>query len=314
MRKLLPIVALFALLVANLAATHARAAEPDAACAAPLVEGKRITVKVEGEGPDVVLIPGLSSPRAVWGQAAERLKGKYRLHLVQVRGFGGDDAGINAEGPVLEPMMQEIADYIDDCITDAGRPAPAVVGHSLGGLTGLMIAARAPQEVGKLMVVDAVPFIGTIFVPGATPDMMKPQAEAMAAAMRAQYGKPKPAGPVADPGAAGMVGSMSNTPAGRTAIAGWMRDADPRVSAQLFYDDMTTDLRGELGQIAAPVTLLYAQDDSAMPPEAAKAAFEPQYAGVARFKAQMVPGSRHFIMLDQPEAFAKALDAFLAEK
>src|SRR3546814_19728471 len=59
-------------------------------------------------------------------------------------------------------MMQEVADYIDDCITDAGRPAPAVVGHSLGGLTGLMIAARAPQEVGKLMVVDAVPFIGPI--------------------------------------------------------------------------------------------------------------------------------------------------------
>lgn len=314
MRKLFPIMALFALLVANLAATHARAAEPDAACSAPLVEGKRITVKVEGEGPDVVLIPGLSSPRAVWDQTAERLKGQYRLHLVQVRGFGGDDAGINAEGPVLEPMMQEIADYIDDCITDAGRPAPAVIGHSLGGLTGLMIAARAPQEVGKLMVVDAVPFIGTIFVPGATVEMLKPQAEAMAAAMRAQYGKPKPAGPVADPGAASMAGGMSNTAAGRIAIAGWMRDSDPRVSAQLFYDDMTTDLRGEMGQIAAPVTLLYAQDDSAMPAEAAKAAFEPQYAGVAKFKAEMVPGSRHFIMLDQPEAFAKALDAFLAEK
>jgi pimeloyl-ACP methyl ester carboxylesterase len=313
MRKLFPIMALFALLVANLIATHARAAEPDTACAAPLIEGKRITVKVEGTGPDVVLIPGLSSPRAVWDQAAERLKGRYRLHLVQVRGFGGDDAGINAEGPILEPMMQEIADYIDDCIIDAARPAPAIVGHSLGGLTGLMLAARAPHEVGKLMVVDAVPFIGTIFVPGATADMMKPQAEAMAAALRAQYGKPKPAGAVADPGTASMVGTMSNTPEGRIAIAGWMRDADPRVSAQLFYDDMTTDLRGELGQIAAPVTLLYAQDDSAMPAEAAKAAFEPQYAGVAKFKAQMVPGSRHFIMLDQPEAFAKALDAFLAE-
>src|SRR3546814_17500222 len=77
--------------------------------------------------------------------------------------------------------------------------------------------------------------------------MMKPQAEAMAAAMRAQYGKPKPAGPVADPGAASMAGTMSKTPAGRTAIAGWMREADPRVSAQLFYDDMTTDLRRGLG-------------------------------------------------------------------
>src|SRR3546814_8973504 len=100
-------------------ATEAQAAEPDATCSAPLVEGKRITIEVEGDGPDVVLIPGLSSPRAVWDKTAEQLKGRYRLHLVQVRGFGGDDAGINAAGPVLEPMMQEVADYIDDCITDA---------------------------------------------------------------------------------------------------------------------------------------------------------------------------------------------------
>jgi Predicted hydrolases or acyltransferases (alpha/beta hydrolase superfamily) len=311
MRKPVPVVALFALLLANLAA-HADAAPPATSCTAPYIKGKRITVEVEGEGPDVVLIPGLSSPRAVWGSSAQQLEGRYRLHLVQVRGFG-DEAGVNAEGPVLEPMMHEVADYIADCIINAGRPAPAIVGHSLGGLTGLMIASRAPQKVGKLMVVDAVPFIGTIFAPGATAAMMKPRAEAMAAAMRAQYGAPKPAAPVADPGPASMAGGMSNTPAGRIAVAGWMRDADPRVSAQLFYDDLTTDLRGELGQIAAPVTLLYAQDDSIMTADAAKAAFEPQYEGVANFKAQMVTGSRHFIMLDQPEVFAKALDTFLAE-
>src|SRR3546814_17209493 len=82
------------------------------------------------------------------------------------------------------------------------------------------------------------------------------------AGMRDKEGKLKPAGPVGDAGAASMAGTMSNTPAGRTAVAGWMRDADPRVSAQLFYDDMTTDLRGEMGRIKAPVTLLYAQDDS----------------------------------------------------
>src|SRR3546814_14884202 len=63
------------------------------------------------------------------------------------------------------------------------------------------------------------------------------------------------------PGAASMAGTMSNTPAGRTAVAGWMRDADPRVSAQLFYDDMTTDLRGEMGRIKARVTLLYRSEE-----------------------------------------------------
>lgn len=308
MKHRIAIAAFFAL-SAGLIASPADAAEP---CPAGLVEGKRITVLVEGDGPDVVLIPGLSSPRSVWNVAADRLKGSHRLHRVQIRGFG-DAAGVNAEGPVLDPMMRELADYIDDCITDQGRAAPAIIGHSMGGLTGLMIAARAPGEVARLMIVDALPFIGTLFNPAATAESTKPQAEQMAAMMRAQYGQPTPATPVTDPGPASMAAGMSNSAAGRTAIVGWMRQADPRVTAQIFYDVMTTDMRSELGAVAAPVTLLYAQDDALMTPERAKAAFEPQYAGLARFSAHMVPGSRHFIMLDQPEAFADAVDAFLAE-
>jgi len=308
MKKRIPGAAIFILLV-GLVASRADAAEP---CPAGMNEGKRITVLVEGEGPDVLLIPGLSSPRGVWDATAERLKGRYRLHRVQIRGFG-DEAGLNAEGPVLEPMMREVADYIDDCITDAGRPAPALIGHSMGGLTGLMIAARAPQEVGKLMIVDAVPFIGLLFNPAATVESVTPQADQMAAMMRAQYGQPRPTGPVTDPGPMSMAGGMSNTPAGRTAIVRWTREADARVTAQVFRDVMVTDMRSELAAVTAPVTLLYAQDDSAMTPARAKAGFEPQYAGIATFKAQMVPNSRHFIMLDQLEAFAKAVDAFLAE-
>lgn len=287
----------------------AKAAEP---CPTGLVEGKRITIEVEGDGPDVVLIPGLSTPRAVWDATADRLKASHRLHRVQIRGFG-DDAGANAEGPVLEPMMREVADYIDDCITDQGRAAPAVIGHSMGGLTGLMIAARAPGEVGRLMIVDAVPFIGTIFFPGATVEIMKPQAETMANAMRAQFGKGMPTGPVTDAGEASPMGRMSNTATGRIQVTAWTRTADPRVTAQVFFDVMTTDMRGELAQVAAPVTLLYAQDDRVMPAAMARQAFEPQYAGTARFQAQMVPDSRHFIMLDQPEAFAAAVDKFLAD-
>ena len=297
------------ILAVGLITGRADAAEP---CPTGLVEGKRITVLVEGDGPDVVLIPGLSSPRAVWDVTTDRLKDKYRLHRVQIRGFG-DEAGVNAEGPVLDPMMREVADYIDDCITDQGRAAPAIIGHSMGGLTGLMIAARVPQEVGKLMIVDALPFIGTLFNPAATVDSVKPQAEQMAAMMRAQHGQPAPTGPVSDPGPVSMVGSMSNQPAGRTAVLGWMRAADARVTAQVFHDVMTTDMRGELAAVTAPVILLYAQDDSLMPAERAKAAFEPQYVGVAKFTAQIVPGSRHFIMLDEAEIFAKAVNDFLAE-
>ncbi len=48
------------------------------------VAGERISVKVEGTGPDVILIPGLASSREVWAGLASTLRQQHRLHLVQV--------------------------------------------------------------------------------------------------------------------------------------------------------------------------------------------------------------------------------------
>ncbi len=277
-------------------------------------EGKRFSVVIEGpdgkDVPDVILIPGLSTPRDVWDQTVTTLAGCYRIHTIQIRGFG-DDAGINAQGPLLEPFVKELADYIDDEIVDKGRKKPVIVGHSLGGLSALMIGARNPNVTGGIFVVDALPFIGTLFNPTATVDSTRPQAETMAAMMRSSYGKAQPEPKDADPGANSMAGYYSNSVAGRTAVARWMRVSDPRVSAQALYDDMTTDMRKELPNIKAPIGLLYAQDDSAMTVEAAQQAFVPQYAGTPVFEARMISGSRHFIMLDQPEAFVSALEGFL---
>jgi pimeloyl-ACP methyl ester carboxylesterase len=277
-------------------------------------DGKRFSVMIEGPDAkdvhDIILIPGLSTPRDVWDRTVTGLAGCYRIHTVQIRGFG-DDAGINAEGPLLEPFVKELADYIDDEITGKGRGKPVIVGHSLGGLSAIMIGARHPDLPSGIFVVDALPFIGTLFNPAATVETVRPQAVAMAAMMRGSYGKAQPEPKDADPGANSMAGFYSNSGAGRTAVARWTRTSDPRVTAQALYDDMTTDMRSELPTIKAPLGLLYAQDDSAVTPEAAEKTFVPQYAGTPVFDARMVSGSRHFIMLDQPEKFAEELESFL---
>lgn len=272
-----------------------------------ILEGKRFTMLVEGEGPDVILIPGLSTPRAVWNATAEKLKSKYRLHILQIRGFG-DDAGLNADGEVLAPLVTELTDYIDDEIIDKGRPAPAIIGHSLGGLTGLMVAADAPDKVGKLMVVDALPFIGTLFGQ-ASADSIRPQAEAIAAQLRATYGTAQPTDEPS--GNEPQTMTMSISQEGRKQVSLWSRKSDMRVVAQAMHDDMVTDMRSKLPQITAPVTLLYAHDANVMSGEAVTAAFVPQYEGTAHFTPVMVDGSRHFIMLDQPERFETEVEAFL---
>ncbi len=250
----------------------------------------------------VYLIPGLSSPRQVWDGIAPDLAKDRQVLLVQVNGFGGDDVGANGKPGMTDAI---IADILADA-TKRGAKQPAVIGHSYGGLIGMMLAARHPDRVGRLLVVDTLPFFGKLFDPAATPASIAPRAEQLRAmtVAGAERMKAMPA-VTSDPG-----GIWSNTPEGRIKVANWGLKADQRAVAQALYEDIVTDIGPELAKVTAkPFTILYA---AGMGEARAKAMWEPAYAGTpARLVA--VPDSYHFIMLDQPQRFAAEVKAFLAE-
>ena len=286
-----------------------------AAIAAPLpaaaAEPARFSVVTVGKGPDVVLIPGLSSTRDVWAATAERLKATHRVHLVQLRGFG-EPAGINASGPVLRPFVEELAAYI----RDRRLKNPAVVGHSMGGLAALMLATDHPASAGKIMVVDAFPFIGPVF--GAeTVEAITPRAEQMRAMLAGNAGKMTPDFttrancPATLPAPVTMQGNMTNSGVGACLMRHGALSSDLRVVAQAMYDDMLTDVRPKLASIAVPVTMLYPQDDRLIARTEADALYASAYRGTKRLTLKRIEGSYHFIMQDQPARFGEALDAFL---
>lgn len=281
-------------------------AAPSPAAAAATHDGEirldHISVVKMGQGAPVILIPGLSSPRAVWNGVAPELAKTHTVYLVQVNGFAGDAPGANLGEGVLDGIVADLSRYI--AMEKLGKPA--IVGHSMGGLVGMMLALAHPDRVGRLMVVDSLPFFGAVM---GAPDVasIRPRAEAMRTAIAGNYEaarKRAEAGPVtSDPG-----GNLSITPEGRIQVANWAMHADLRVVAQAMYEDMTTDLRGDIAKIAPrPFTIVYA----AGAPQA-NAIWEGAYAGSGA-KLVAVPGSDHFVMLDQPAAFAAALTAFLAE-
>lgn len=279
---------------------------------AKIAEGKHFTVLATGNigGPDVVLIPGLATPRDVWAVMAERLKPHYRLHIVQIRGFG-DAPGPNKEGPVLQPFVRELADYIDDEIANKGRAAPAIIGHSMGGLSAMMIARDHPQLVSKMLIVDSLPYFGILF---GSP-VSKERVEKIAAEARTQMARrtENPHLLIADlsePSDQDPGGIMSITPAGRRKVAIWSAEADPVTVANLMYEVTVTDIRADLARIATPMTLLY-PTSPAVPAARADILYQASYADKPQAKLIAIPDSYHFIMLDQPERFQAEVEKFL---
>ena len=90
--------------------------------------------------------------------------------------------------------------------------------------------------------------------------------------------------------------------------------ADPRVTAQSLYENLTTDVRPELASICAAVTVVYAWNDKYPLKERADPFFHQQYAAVKRVTYVGIGQSAHFVMLDQPAAFTRAVADFLSSK
>lgn len=268
---------------------------------APAFASDRLSVEVMGQGPDVILIPGFASSREVWRPLAQQLAATHRVHLVQLAGFAGEP-WTHGDGAFVQPVVDEVARYA------ATLNRPAVIGHSMGGLTGLLLAQQHPEAVGRVMSVDSLPFFSALYGPTATVESARPFADqaaagilnADAAGYRAQQER------TAD-------GMMRNE-AGRAAMVEWSMASDRQAMASAIRDVMTTDARPGLAAMTTPVWAVYAADANGGAPAAmADGMWGREYAALPGVKLARVDDSRHFIMTDQPERLSVLVDEFLAD-
>ena len=248
----------------------------------------RISVMVRGTGPDVILIPGVDSSRTIWNGTVAAVPG-YRYHLVQLAGFGGTAAGGNRNGPVVGPVAEEIARYI----RTTGLRSPSIVGHSMGGTIAMMLAARHPTQVGRIMVVDMLPAPAGLF--GATPASLGPLADRLRETL------------TGSPEGRRMLDSLMGLFGDGPAVAATER-SDPDVTANALHDLATIDLTGELPRIAAPITVVYANAQSQ---PLIDHTYKTAYAGARGAKLIAIPNSGHMVMFDQPARFQAMLREFL---
>lgn len=261
----------------------------------------RLSVEVIGAGPDVIFLPGLGSSREVWRAEAERLSGRYRVHLVQLAGFAGLPSA-EGESAVIEPVVGELTRYI----RANGLVRPTVVGHSLGGLIALLLAQRHPALVSRVMTVDSLPFYSVIFGASASAETARPFADQAAAAiLAASDGQFRTSQEQ-------LAAALSREPEARRAILDWSVASDRRALATAMRELMTTDARAGLKSMTVPVWAVYATDATGgMTPSQTDALWSREYGPLPGVRLVRINDSRHFIMADQPERLSEIIREFL---
>ncbi|MQY13191.1 2-succinyl-6-hydroxy-2,4-cyclohexadiene-1-carboxylate synthase [Streptomyces sp. RB5] len=114
--------------------------------------GDRIRwAELAGEGPARVYLSGLGATApAYWaGSAAHPLLAGRRSLLVDMLGFGVSDRPAD-----FDYSLESHADAVAAALRSAGVSGAEVIGHSMGGAVAIVLAARHPELVARLLVVD----------------------------------------------------------------------------------------------------------------------------------------------------------------
>ena len=244
-----------------------------------------------GTGPLILLLHGILGHGWMWHDVAPRLTDVGRVLALDFRGYGESQWS-----PEARYTSDDHASDVRTVLSALGEGAADIVGFSSGGLVGLGLAARCPELVSSLVMVDIAPASSlseTDLPPisGEYPD----QGQALEAERR-----------LSPRAADRMLQAM--------ALFGTRPMADGKLARKhdrffLSRWPFRADQRWvELAALEQPVLIVRAAESPVL-----SAAEADRMIGIARNGSLVeVEGSGHLVPVEQPHALAEAIRVFLA--
>jgi pimeloyl-ACP methyl ester carboxylesterase len=193
-----------------------------------------------GTGAPVLFLHGANDQAGVWSHVVTPLLPSHRVLLVDLPGHG---QSAPAEGPLsVEVLLAGVEAVLE---AEAAATPAVLVGNSLGGWLALIEAHRHPEEVSRVVLVNGAALRGD----GSEAQvnlLPRDRAEARAAieAVTSPHSPPVPDFVLDD-----LVRRAPGSPLARLLQSDWE----------------SSSLDGRLGEIAAPVLLLWGEDDRVLP-------------------------------------------------
>jgi pimeloyl-ACP methyl ester carboxylesterase len=99
---------------------------------------------------ELILIHSIGSSASVWDEMVPFVSSGMTVWTYELPGHG-------TTPPISSPTIEKIADGLADFIREHGIDYPALVGHGMGGMIAMQYTFDHPQDVYRLIVIDAGP-------------------------------------------------------------------------------------------------------------------------------------------------------------
>jgi pimeloyl-ACP methyl ester carboxylesterase len=247
----------------------------------------------------LVLLHGLTSHARSWDGLARELSASRRVIALDQRGHGDSDRAPDRDYRVAT-MAGDVSGFVDAL----GLERFELLGLSMGGRVGIAYAGGHVRRIERLCIVDIGP---EIHLPGmerirqmmaASPERLGSEEEVVELMRRAN-----PRAPEAGLRERVRHGTRPLPDGGLE----WKYDKALRDMMRQGGRRETIDLWEPLRRITVPTLLVRGADSDVLSVDIAKRMIEALPAG----QLVEIPGAGHPVPLDQPEAFARAVRAFL---
>lgn len=256
-----------------------------------------IRVAKSGTGNPVLFLPGFTSPGSVWEETSRQLAGNHTNLFVTYAGF-------NNVPPVETPWYDKVKSDLIKFLKAEKLQNLTIIGHSMGGTLALDIAAQEPDLVSQLIIVDGLPCMLDVMMPGVTPEQIQYESPYNRRVLEMTDDAFRQTATM-------MVQGMTKRPEMVDTLLNWLLIADRKTYVYGYTDLLKVDLRPVLNQIKAKTLVLAAPFPNS---DVVTATLRKQYAGLETKTIDLATDSRHFIMFDQPDWLIARINTFLTAR
>jgi len=260
---------------------------------------ERNNVRIVGNGSQtLVFTHGFGSDQTAWRHQVQALSSRYRLVLFDHVGAGQSDPA--AYSPRRYRGLQSYANDLLEIYDALSLQQAIYVGHSMGGMVGLLAGIARPAAFQKMIFIGASPRYLNDVETGYVGGFDQPSVDGLYAAMASNYH-------AWASGFAGLTMSNQERPELAAEFAGTLSAVRPDVAVAVARIIFQSDHRADLPHLHVPTLIVQSTEDVAVP----EVVGEYLAAKIPNAKLKVVNARGHFPHLSAPDAVTDAICSFI---